>query len=58
MGYLIDGILDRDPWTHRMDMRGALGRGPVLTTDQDGVIVAAVFAEWGASPRHGHQRAP
>jgi uncharacterized protein (TIGR03083 family) len=51
MGYLVDVILTRDPWTHRMDVCRALGRDPVVTSDHDGRIVADVVAEW--SRRHG-----
>ena len=53
MGYLIDVILTRDPWTHRMDICRALGREPVVTRDHDGLIVADVVAEW--SRRHGKE---
>lgn len=51
MGYLLDVILTRDPWTHRMDICRALGREPVLTGEHDGRIVADVVAEW--MRRHG-----
>jgi uncharacterized protein (TIGR03083 family) len=51
LGYLVDVILTRDPWTHRMDISRALGRAPVLTPGHDGVIVSDVVAEW--SRRHG-----
>jgi uncharacterized protein (TIGR03083 family) len=51
MGYLVDVILTRDPWTHRMDICRALGREPVVTKDHDGRIVADVVAEW--TRRHG-----
>jgi hypothetical protein len=51
MGYLVDVILTRDPWTHRMDICRALGREPLVTPDHDGRIVADVVAEW--TRRHG-----
>jgi hypothetical protein len=51
LGYLIDIILTRDPWMHRLDIGDALNRAPRLTADHDGVIVADVVAEW--SDRHG-----
>ena len=51
LGYLLDVILTRDPWTHRMDIGRAVGREPVLTREHDGAIVADVVAEWSA--RHG-----
>ncbi|MGH3153149.1 MAG: maleylpyruvate isomerase family mycothiol-dependent enzyme [Streptosporangiaceae bacterium] len=51
LGYLIDVILTRDPWMHRLDICTALGRTPHLTADHDGVIVADVVSEW--ADRHG-----
>jgi uncharacterized protein (TIGR03083 family) len=51
IGFLTDVILTRDPWMHRMDLAGAVGRPPTLSSDHDGVIVADVVAEWAA--RHG-----
>jgi uncharacterized protein (TIGR03083 family) len=50
-GYLIDTILTRDPWMHRMDICRATGRAPVLTPDHDGLLVADVVQEW--ADRHG-----
>jgi uncharacterized protein (TIGR03083 family) len=50
-GYLIDTILTRDPWMHRMDIYRATGRAPVLTPDHDGLLVADVVQEWAG--RHG-----
>ncbi len=46
IGYLVDVILTRDPWMHRMDIAEATGTDPALTADHDGVIVADVVAEW------------
>lgn len=51
MGYLLDTILTRDPWMHRVDISRATGRDLVLTPDHDGRIVADVVAEWAR--RHG-----
>jgi uncharacterized protein (TIGR03083 family) len=51
LGFLIDVILTRDPWMHRVDITRATGADLVLTADHDGVIVADVAAEWAA--RHG-----
>jgi uncharacterized protein (TIGR03083 family) len=48
LGFLIDVILTRDPWMHRMDLARATGLEPLLTADHDGVIVADVVAEWAA----------
>jgi uncharacterized protein (TIGR03083 family) len=50
-GYLVDVILTRDPWMHRLDIAKAAGAPPRLTADHDGVIVADVVAEW--ADRHG-----
>ncbi len=51
VGYLLDTILTRDPWTHRGDICRATGRELHLTADHDGRIVADVVAEWAG--RHG-----
>lgn len=51
MGYLLDVILTRDVWMHRVDIARATGRELVLTADHDGRIVAEIVAEWGR--RHG-----
>jgi len=51
IGYLVDVILTRDPWMHRMDIARATGTDVVLTGGHDGVLVADVVAEWAA--RHG-----
>lgn len=51
LGYLIDVILTRDPWMHRLDICIALDQTPHLTPDHDGVIVADVVSEW--ADRHG-----
>lgn len=50
IGFLLDVILTRDPWTHRGDIARATGRPMQLTADHDGVIVADVVDEW--STRH------
>jgi uncharacterized protein (TIGR03083 family) len=51
MRYLLDTILTRDPWMHRIDIARATGRALVLTPEHDGRIVADVVAEWAR--RHG-----
>ena len=51
MGYLLDVILTRDPWMHRVDIARATGREMVLTPEHDGRIIADVVAEWAR--RHG-----
>ena len=51
MGYLLDTILTRDTWMHRVDISRATGRSMELSRDHDGRIVADVVAEWAR--RHG-----
>jgi uncharacterized protein (TIGR03083 family) len=51
LGYLIDVILTRDAWLHRVDLCRAIGADPVLSADHDGRIVADIVAEWAR--RHG-----
>jgi uncharacterized protein (TIGR03083 family) len=51
IGFMLDVILTRDPWMHRVDIADATGAELVLTPDHDAVIVADVVAEWAA--RHG-----
>lgn len=51
MGYLLDVILTRDPWMHRVDIARATGREVDLTPEHDGRIIADVVAEWAR--RHG-----
>jgi uncharacterized protein (TIGR03083 family) len=51
IGYLIDVILTRDPWMHRIDLTRATGGPHILTAGHDGVIVDDLVNEWGQ--RHG-----
>lgn len=46
VGYLLDIILTRDPWMHRVDICRATGESMVLTADHDGALVADVVDEW------------
>lgn len=50
MAYLLDVILTRDTWMHRVDIARATGREMVLTPEHDGRLIAEVVAEW--SRRH------
>ena len=50
-GYVLDVILTRDPWMHRVDITRATGRPMHLSADHDGVLAADVVAEW--ADRHG-----
>ncbi len=45
MAFLLDTILTRDPWMHRIDIARAVGRDLELTPEHDGRIVADVVAE-------------
>lgn len=51
MGFLLDTILTRDPWMHRMDIARATGVEPRLSADHDGVLVGDVVNEWGSRHR-------
>ncbi|MDT7576290.1 MAG: hypothetical protein QOH17_2623 [Pseudonocardiales bacterium] len=46
MGYLLEQILTRDTWMHRVDVSRATGRTHALTPEHDGRIIADVVAEW------------
>lgn len=51
VGYLVDVILTRDPWMHRIDLARATGHELELTAAHDGVLVDDVVREWAG--RHG-----
>lgn len=51
IGYLLDVILTRDPWMHRVDIARATGQELELTAQHDGRIVADVVAEWARRHR-------
>ena len=51
VGYLLDVILTRDCWMHRVDLARAAGMSIKLTPSHDGVIVDDVAREWAT--RHG-----
>jgi len=50
-GYLVETIMTRDPWMHRVDLADATGQALHLTPGHDGAIVADVVGEWAV--RHG-----
>jgi hypothetical protein len=50
-GYLVDTVLTRDTWMHRVDLADATGCPLELTSEHDGEIVADVVQEW--AERHG-----
>lgn len=51
LGHLVDVIITRDVWMHRVDIARATGRDEPLDPRTDGAIVADVVAEWAG--RHG-----
>lgn len=50
LGFLIDQILTRDMWMHRIDIARATGREISLDADHDGRIVAEIVGDWA----HNH----
>ena len=61
IGFLLDTILTRDVWMHRLDIGLALGEAPHLTRDHDGALVGDVVHEWAlrhAQPCHVHLTGP
>ena len=51
LGFVLDIILTRDTWMHRVDIARATERPLELTAEHDGKIVADVVREW--ADRHG-----
>ena len=51
VGYLVDVVLTRDPFMHRLDICAATGIEPVATPEHEGRIVDDVVGDWAA--RHG-----
>ncbi len=51
LAYLVDTILTRDTWMHRVDLAEATGHPMELTADHDGKLIADVVDEWAR--RHG-----
>ena len=56
LGFVLDTILTRDTWMHRVDIARATGRPLELTAEHDGRIVADVVREW--ADRHGRAVPP
>ena len=44
--YLMDVVLTRDVWMHRIDLCRAVGMEPVLTPEHDGRLLADMVADW------------
>lgn len=51
LGYLVDIIMNRDNWMHRVDLARATGNELGLSVAHDGRVVADVVAEWARA--HG-----
>ena len=51
MAYLLDVILTRDTWMHRVDVARAVGLNVELTPEHDGILITDVVSEWAS--RHG-----
>lgn len=51
IGYLVDVILTRDPFMHRLDLHHATGLPPQLTPEHEGRLVDDIVREW--AERHG-----
>ncbi len=51
VGYLVDVILTRDCFMHRIDLARATGKALALSPEHDGVIVDDIVREW--AERHG-----
>jgi uncharacterized protein (TIGR03083 family) len=51
LGYLVDIIMNRDYWMHRVDLTRATGNELELSETHDGRVVADVVAEWARA--HG-----
>jgi uncharacterized protein (TIGR03083 family) len=46
LGYLLDVVMTRDYWMHRVDLTRATGTAMRLSAEHDGRIVADVVGEW------------
>lgn len=51
IGFLVDVILTRDPFMHRIDIARATGDPMTLTAEHDGAIVDGVVHEWAGRHR-------
>jgi uncharacterized protein (TIGR03083 family) len=49
VAYLVDLVITRDVWMHRVDIARATGAELVLTAAHDGRIIADVVADWSAT---------
>lgn len=49
VGYLVDLVITRDVWMHRVDITRATGAELVLTPDHDGRLVADLVSDWAST---------
>jgi uncharacterized protein (TIGR03083 family) len=49
VGYLVDLVITRDVWMHRVDICGATGAALVLTGEHDGRLVADMVSDWAST---------
>ena len=49
VGYLVDLVITRDVWMHRVDITRATGADLVLTTEHDGRLVADMVSDWAST---------
>jgi uncharacterized protein (TIGR03083 family) len=49
VAYLVDLVITRDVWMHRVDIARAAGVDLVLTPEHDGRIVADIVSDWAAT---------
>ena len=47
--YLVDQVITRDVWMHRVDISRATGAALLLTADHDGRLVADIVADWAGT---------
>jgi uncharacterized protein (TIGR03083 family) len=49
VGYLVDLVITRDVWMHRVDISRATGADLVLTSEHDGRLVADMVSDWAST---------
>ena len=49
VGYLVDLVITRDVWMHRVDITRATGADLVLTPEHDGRLVADMVSDWAST---------
>ena len=49
VGYLVDLVITRDVWMHRVDITRATGAELVLTPEHDGRLVADMVSDWAST---------